>query len=487
MDRSQIDRRQFLKQTAAATTAAAIVPAAAATAAKPTKRPNVLYVFSDQHRALSLPGEAFNQALAPNFDKFRHESLSMDNCISNYPLCTPHRAILISGRYSCQTGIIHNGFPLKASEVGLGTTFANAGYHTGYIGKWHLSQEGEGQAVPAGPLRFGFEHWYIWANTNKHYDDWTFDPVTGARIDMPGYQPTRMTDQAIDFINHQKNAEKPWFLVLSWNPPHPPFNPPDEELKLYDDATLKLRPNVRLPTAADKLTNPYPGLESLEDLRKAEQGYYGGISAVDKEFARLLKTLEENGMSEDTVVIYTSDHGEMMGSHGHMAKQMPHEESCRVPFFVRWPGFKGRGEKSDALFASVDIYPTLCGLAGIPVPQHCSGHDMSSLMHGDKKAHESEYVFLMNEKGPPTRQEVNVQTYRGVRTKTHTYAVQLDGRWCLYDNIADPYQMKNLVKDPAQRPLIDKLDAALMAWMKSTGDTFPYATAIQSWSTYPGA
>ncbi len=206
---------------------------------------------------------------------------------------------------------------------------------------------------------------------------------------------------------------------------------------------------------------------------------------MDKEFARLLHALDENGMADDTIVVYTSDHGEMMGSHGHMGKQMPHEESCRVPFFVRLPGRKGRGETSDALFASVDIYPTLCGLAGIAVPKHCSGRDFSALMRGDKQFSSAEMVFLMNDKGPADRMEVNTPTYRGVRTGTHTYAVQLDGRWCLYDNDADPYQMKNLVKDPANKPLMEKFDKALIAWGHSMGDDFPYDKALKSYSSYP--
>ena len=480
-----MNRREFVKHGAAASTAAALPLSAAAYAPTSSKRPNVLYVFSDQHRAMSLPGEAFNQAMAPTLDKFRHENLSMDACISNYPLCVPHRAILMSGRYSYLSHVTQNEHTLEPQVPGLGENFQKAGYHTGYVGKWHL-YHGEGVFTPPGPYRFGFEDWHAWANTNKHYDGITFNPVTGEKITMPGYQPTRMTDQALEFINKQKGAEKPWFLVLSWNPPHPPFDPPAEDRDLYDQGALKLRPNVRFPTPADKIVNPYPQLDSLDNLRRAEQGYYGGITAVDKEFARLLKALEDNGMADNTIVIYTSDHGEMMGSHGHMAKQMPHEESCRVPFLVRIPEMKGKARNSDMLFASVDIYPTVCGLAGLPAPSHCSGRDYSPLMRGDTSFKAPEMVFLMNDQGPSDHQEVNVQTYRGVRTKTHTYAVQLDGRWCLYDNVADPYQLKNLVKDPANQALIEHFDAALIAWSKSTGDPFPYQKVLGSYSAYPG-
>ncbi|MFP5233089.1 MAG: sulfatase [Acidobacteriota bacterium] len=480
-----MNRREFVKHAAVASAAAALPASVQASGKQPAKRPNVLYVFSDQHRAVSLPGEAFNEAIAPSLSRFRGENLSMDSCISNYPLCAPHRGILISGLYSPQSGLVHNSQTLEPTIPGLGDAFQKAGYNTGYVGKWHL-YHGEGVFVPEGPYRFGFEYWQVWANTNQHYNGIVFDPKTGARVVMPGYQPTRMTDQAIEFLNQQKNAEKPWLLVLSWNPPHPPFNPPAAERDLYNAPSLKFRPNVRLSTPADNLRMPYPPLKSFETLREAEQGYYGAITAIDQEFARLLKTLDENGMAEDTIVVYTSDHGEMMGSHGHMAKQMPHEESCRVPFFVRLPGMTGQGRTSDVLFSSVDIYPTLCGLAGIPIPKHCSGHDFSAVMrgHGDH-APTPEMVFLMNDRGPYPRMEVDVPTYRGLRTSTHTYAVQLDGRWCLFDNTADPYQMKNLVRDPANRALIEKFDSELIAWSKSTGDQFPYEKALGSYSSYP--
>ena len=479
-----MNRREFIRRGAAASLAAAAPPARAAD--RSAKRPNVLYVFSDQHRAGSLPGEPLNQALAPTFDRFRNENLSMEACISNYPLCVPHRAILMSGLYSCQSQIVHNQQTLQPVAPGLGETFQKAGYHTGYVGKWHL-YDGENKFVPKGPYRFGFEDWHAWANTNKHYDGITFDAETGARQIMEGYQPTRMTDQAIEFLNGQKGGAKPWFLVVSWNPPHPPYNPPPDDRDLYNRASLKFRPNVRMPVPGDRVVNTWEALASMDTLREAEQGYYGGISAVDKEFARLLKSLDDNGMTDNTIVIYTSDHGEMMGSHGHMAKQMPHEESCRVPFFIRLPESRGHGRKSEALFSSIDIYPTLCGVAGIPAPRHCAGCDFSGLMRGDSSFKEPEMVFLMNELGPPNRQEANTPTYRGVRTKTHTYAVQLDGRWCLYDNIADPYQMKNLVRDSAHKSLVETFDAALIRWSKATGDAFPYEKVLQSYSSYPGA
>ena len=477
-----MDRRQFLKNSATLSTAATLGRTAHALTKR--TRPNVLYVFSDQHRAMSMPGERDSQVVAPVLDRFRKQNLEMRACISNYPLCVPHRGIFISGLYPNQSKVNNNESTLEPVVPGLGTTFHDAGYNTAYVGKWHL-YHGESEWVPPGPYRFGFEYWRVWANTNKHYDGITFDE-TGKRIEMPGYQPTRMTEQAIEFLQSQKGADKPFFMVVSWNPPHPPFDPPADDRAPYDPATLIERPNVRFPKPEDKLTNPYPQLASPETLRKAEQGYYGGVTAIDKEFNRLLQELEKLGMADDTIVIYTSDHGEMMGSHGHMAKQMPHEESCHVPFYLRIPGAT-RGTKSDVLFSSVDIYPTLCGLASIKVPSHCSGQDFSGVMRGRAHGPDPEMVFLMNNQGPSTRQEVNVQTYRGIRTRTHTYAVQLDGQWCLYDNVADPYQMHSVLKEPAQQALIAKLQKALLAWGRQTNDTFPYEAAFRQYSAYPTA
>ncbi|MES2393006.1 MAG: sulfatase [Acidobacteriota bacterium] len=516
---SSISRREFVTAAAAATVATGLEGVGQPKAAR--KQPNVLYVFGDQHRAQSLPGQPFCPVIAPNFERFRRENFSMDTCISNYPLCTPYRAILMSGRYPQQTGIMHLDMLLSMNEGALGETFQKAGYATGYVGKWHLGGPGENQhIIPAGPDRLGFEDWQAWAGTNQHYHAWTFDQKTGEKISPEGWQPIPMTDEAIGFLKRQ-SKEKPWFLVVSYNPPHPPYNPPEQELEQYPMNSLEFRPNVHTETPGPDTTGTAQFLESDDDIHKAMQGYYGAITGVDEQFGRLLKALDENGQDEDTIVIYTSDHGDMMGSHGRIGKQVPFEESVRVPFLVKYPGMMRKGGSSDALFSAVDIYPTLCGLAGIPVPGHCSGRDLSGVIRG-RSVHEQEMVFLLNQvvgeeeglaepeaearsaepAGHPGRRGravqrregegeggtlkfVNMPSYRGVRTRTHTYAVTLTGRWLLYDNVADPYQLKNLVHDPAQISLMEKLDAAILAWMKSTGDTFPYVENTKRYSSFP--
>lgn len=486
-----MNRREFLKTGAAAavTTTASLE----ARAAIKRKRPNVLFVFSDQHRASALPGEPYNQALAPNIAAFRERNCSMDQCVSNYPLCSPFRAILLSGLYPQQNGVLGNVDVLEPSVGPLGETFRSAGYHTGYIGKWHIhGQESVGREdlefIPKGPYRMGFEDWRVWANTNDHYHTWTFDQETGEKIKHEGWQPVRMTDEAIEFLKAQPK-NKPWFLMLSWNPPHPPFDPPETETAPYQLDGIKFRPNTR--TQANAI-GEHRAVRSESSLRKSAQGYLGGITGVDKEFARLLKALEETGDAKDTIVVYTSDHGEMLGSQGRMGKRVPFEESCRIPFIVRYPGVTEARHKCSVPFSAVDIYPTMCGLAGVPVPKHCAGLDLSDAMRG-RNVREPEHVFLLseNERGDAPdggrsngmREEQSSKftggcpPYRGIRTKTHTYIVADTGRWLLYDNIADPYQMKNMIGEMSMQPLMEKLDAAIEAWLHSVNDKFPYTEA----------
>lgn len=213
---SIINRRDFVKTGAAATLAATSLKGIGETKTR-RKQPNVLYVFGDQHRAQSLPGEPFSRVIAPNFERFRSENFSMDTCVSNYPLCTPYRAILISGRYPQQTGIMHLDMLLSMKEGALGETFQKAGYATGYVGKWHLGGPGENQhIIPAGPDRLGFEDWQAWAATNQHYHAWTFDQKTGEKISPEGWQPIPMTDQAIGFLKRQsKESLGSWWFRIT--------------------------------------------------------------------------------------------------------------------------------------------------------------------------------------------------------------------------------------------------------------------------------
>ena len=295
---------------------------------------------------------------------------------------------------------------------------------------------------------------------------YTFEPLTGARINPKGYNATLMTDQALEFIDQRD--DDPWMLVVSVNPPHPLYtDAPPELMKRYRDSQLQMRPNA---------VARHSGNESGRrgrPIREKLIGYNAHISAVDIELGRLMAKLEETGQSNNTILVYTSDHGEMMGSHDLMGKRLPHEESARVPFVVRFPTAIPAGQRTATLLGSIDLYPTLCGLAGIEVPPHCQGSDLSPALRGEP-LREPEHSFLMhmNIKG------VNVPIYRGIRTRRYTYAVGENGRWLLYDNQEDPYQQLNLVGDPARAKLVQELGGEILDYLKKAVDPYPFEQRV---------
>ena len=492
-------RREFLAEGASAAAGLMLTSAASGYSTPSNRRPNVLYVFDDEHRFQSMPGEPYSDpVVAPNIDAFRKANFSMERCISNYPLCSPYRGILMTGLWPFQNGIIRNWIELGTEFKSIGQAFDDAGYRTAYVGKWHLSGPGHDRAfIPPGPHRQGFQDWHVWGAVNKHMNySFTFNPDTGEKIQPMGYQATLMTDQAVKII-HDEHGDKPWMMIVSWHPPHFPVDDaPEADEAFFADKKVALRPNVKTGQGTREVA-------STESITRFHQGYYAHIRAIDREFGRLLKALDDTGQAENTIVIFTSDHGEMAGSHGRMYKQVPFEESVRVPFYVRYPGVTPKQASSDALFASIDIYPTVCGLAGVPAPSQLKGKDFSATLRG-KSTPESEVVFLMNV-GPPAAHHEHAAAaehhehaaangggfppphFRGLRSRTHTYAVASDGRWILFNHLDDPYQMHNLIDDPKQKPLMDHFDALILEWLKDANDPFDYSTALNRRSGAPAA
>ena len=494
-----MNRREFV-QTGIAAGLVAATGSSAEGKAQAKRQPNVLYVFDDEHRFQSMPGEPYSDPVeAPNLSAFRKENFSMERCISNYPLCSPYRGVLMTGLWPYQNGITRNWIELGTNFTSIGHAFANAGYRTAYVGKWHLSGPGHDRAfIPAGPHRQGFQDWHVWGAVNKHMSySFTFDPETGEKIQPMGYQATLMTDQAVKII-HDEHGDKPWMMIVSWHPPHFPVDDaPEADEAHFASKKVALRPNVQTGHAE---RGPVSSNAAIE---KFHQGYYAHIRAIDREFGRLLKALDDTGQADNTIVVFTSDHGEMAGSHGRMYKQVPFEESARVPFYVRYPGVTPEGKSSDALFASIDIYPTLCGLADVPAPTAVKGRDFSATLRG-RSTPESEVVFLMNQ-GDPAHAEEGAKRngatqggagkgngggygppdFRGLRSKTHTYAVASDGRWLLYDNTKDPYQQHNLIDDASQKPLVDHFNGLIADWLKDASDPFDFQGALKKRSAAP--
>ncbi len=446
-----LSRRQFLA-------AAGAAAASAATGAQQDSpaRPNIIYVFSDEHRYQSMSFTEMPGVHTPHMARMAREGFSFTHSISNYPVCSPYRAMMMTGRWPYQTGVIDNNIPLGHDEYALGDAFRDAGYRTAYIGKWHL---GGTRAEP-----FGFDLSLIWTETNTYYDHSRYHPRDGEPVRPKGYNATLMTDQALAFMRESWDA--PFLLVLSLNPPHADFtDAPPEKRALYPEGSLPYRPNVRDADDAQ--------IEIARRNRSPHyEGYHAHITAVDEELGRILAAVEASPKARDTIVVYSSDHGSMFGSHGVGSKRQPYEESIRTPFLVHAPGRVKRGA-TDALFGAIDVMPTLCGLAGIPVPGSCAGRDYSGHVRGEGGPEpDAQLIMHIAKDNASGGRNHPAPIFRGMRSARHTYFVLEDGTRFLFDNVTDPYQLQNRADDPDCAAIREQLHARLAALLKEAKDPF---------------
>jgi len=429
------------------------------------KRPHILIVLCDQWRAQATGYAGDPNVATPNLDRLAKESIHFSNATSNCPVCTPARATLLTGQHAHRHGLIVNDAPLDPEIPSLGKVLASAGYQTGWIGKWHVDGHGRREVIPR-ERRHGFEVWKAlecnhnyWESPYYDGDDTELSWWSGPHTECE-YDAFAQTNAAIDFLA-DRDTSRPFALCLSFGAPHEPYDKvPSEFLAAHEEKRLRLRPNVP------------PKLE--ESARRNLRGYYAHCAALDRCIGQLDDALKAHGLDEETLLLFISDHGDSLNSHGYWFKQLPWEESVGIPCLLRWPGLgeAGRGRRDLTPISLVDIMPTLLGLTHCPIPSTVQGRDYSSVVHGKvENLPDAAYLqivvpqgTLVQQGGPAARE------WRGLRTPTHTYARALDGPWLLYDNLADPYQLFNLVDDAAHRRLRDELDQRLQATMRDLGD-----------------
>lgn len=449
-----MSRRQFLAKSAAAAAVTLASPMIIVSSSS-VRPPNILFVFADQMRAQALRCMGNRQIQTPNFDRMAAEGVLFTNAFSGYPLCSPYRAMLLTGTYCQSNGVVTNDVALPAGQTTIAEVLKRHGYQTGYIGKWHLEWN-RNPFVPK-ERRQGFDYWAV-RNCDHQYFDSFVCMDTPEPVPLPGFEPDRQTDLAIDFIRTRKS--QPFCLFLSWGPPHDPYIAPENYLALYDASKIIQRPNVR------------------GDYRKALAAYYAMVTNLDDNFGRLMHALDETNLAEDTILVFTSDHGDMLGSQGHELKQRPWEESIHVPFILRYPRRVKRPLVTDVLMNAVDIMPTLLGLAGVEIPGSVQGEDLSRFVLGECGSR-PESVFLQNILPCHHAVETNIGPWRGVRTARYTYARWRDSGWVLYDNALDSYQMKNLIDKPEASALQERLEKELQRWFVRTKDDFASADEWQ--------
>ncbi len=472
------------------------------------RRPNLLFIMSDDHaaHAISAYGSKVNQT--PQIDRLAQSGVRFANCFCVNSICSPSRATIITGKYSHLNGVpTFNRF--DGSQPTVAKYLQQAGYYTGMIGKWHLGSD---------PT--GFDQWTILPGQGVYFDP-AFLDRNGRRV-IKGYVSDIITDLAIDFLKNRP-TDKPFFLMCHHKAPHRPWEPdaihkamfasrqiPEPatlrddyatrtdairecQQKVFQDLTrrdLTLQPpsgltgpernrwlnvkptEVEIETNGVKQTLTGPALDAWKYQRYL-QDYLACVQSVDDNVGRLLDWLDQNGLGTNTVVFYTSDQGFFLGDHGLYDKRFMYEPSLRMPFMVRWPGVAKPATVQDAMAINPDFAPTFLEIAGLPVPPDMQGRSLVPLLKGERPNNwrTSYYYRYYHDPG-----DHNTRAHYGLRTTTHKliYFWKKD-QWELYDLVKDPDELHNLYNDPTQEDLVAKLKVELYRLKKEVKDDDQYA------------
>ncbi|VGO18183.1 sulfatase family protein [Pontiella sulfatireligans] len=516
-----MNRRSFSKSI----TVGSAFLAGCSTTVSQEKQPNLLYVFPDQMRMHAMgfwKKPEFNKLLrtetdpvhTPNIDRLAENSVVFTQATSTHPVCSPHRAMLMSGMYPSRNGIedvnCHAGRPqgLLYNVEYFTDVLATAGYETAYVGKTHwqrtepffdkefnyvgTSEPPGGEYanaydtyIPPGRGRLSNKYWFQLFK-DDHFSSLGYsnrpELVNGKKDGQP-YKPGRFTpeveaDAIVDYLenkNGERDASKPFSLIWSPNPPHNPyFSPDDCEKDIYDtyyrDMPLDeqmYRKNVKPQLASEN---------KLYDPVKCTAVYYSLVTGVDRQLGRVLQALEKTGEADNTIVVFTADHGEMMGSHGVTGKNYYEDESFLVPFLICYPE-KIKPHADNLLMGSVDIMPSVLGMLGMKdrIPETVEGTDYSQgIITGD-------YASCPK---PKSALYLNMKR-KGVRTNRYTYCVHNGGRAEVVDNVKDPYQLNK--QEPSAIPVADleMLKKELGMRLELAGDGWAKDRKFPEWITYP--
>jgi arylsulfatase A-like enzyme len=485
-------------------------------------RPNILFIMSDDHaaHAISAYGSRVNQT--PNLDRLAKAGMRFDNCFAVNSICSPSRATILTGKYSHLNGVpTFNRF--DGAQPTVAKYLQAAGYYTGMIGKWHLGSD---------PT--GFDKWTILPGQGIYFDPAFIDPE--GRHVIKGYVTDIITDLAIDFIKNRPK-DRPFFLMCHNKAPHRPWEPDEKHRamfasrqipepptlrddyatrtdaihecrqKVFDDLTrldLKLEPPTDLkgparnqwlnvkPTEVEITVDGKQQALTGEALnswkyQRYMQDYLACIQSIDDNVGRLLDWLDKNGLSQNTLVIYTSDQGFFLGDHGLYDKRFMYEPSVKMPFIVRWPGVTKPGTAQEAMAINPDFAPTFMAAAGLPVPAGMQGRSLIPLLKGERPAdwRTSWYYRYYHDPG-----DHNTRAHYGVRTTTQKliYFWKKD-QWEMYDLVKDPDELHNLYNDPAQKDAVARLKTELYRLKKEVkdDDQFAYEQPPQGVGAQPGA
>jgi arylsulfatase A-like enzyme len=422
-------------------------------------KPNVIVFFTDQQRwdSTGLAGNPLD--LTPNFDRMAREGTHAPRAFTMQPVCGPARACLQTGMYASRNGCVTNGIPVPTGVPLLGESFRNAGYQTAYIGKWHLGDDDHANPGPVKPSqRGGYDYWLasnILEFTSDAYQTTLYDNENKP-VHLPGYRVDACTDAAIRYVDQHK--ADPFFLFLSFIEPHHQNHRDDYPAPTgYEE---RYRGRWTPPDLAAL------GGSSAQHLA----GYWGMIKRLDEALGRLLDALKSQGILDNTIVVFTSDHGCHFKTRNPEYKRSCHDSSIRVPLALRGPGFDGGGSLRQ-MVSLIDLPPTLLDAAGIDVPATFQGRSILPLLRGQPAEWPDDVYIEISES----------QCGRAIRTGRWKYGVDAPdakksdacaARYAeryLYDLDADPYELRNLIGSEAHAPVAARMRQRLLGRMKTIG------------------
>lgn len=482
--------------------------------------PNVVYVFPDQMRNHAMgfwrESEYSNRINAktdpvhtPSLNKFAGQSLVLSSAISNCPISSPHRGMLLTGMYTENSGVplnCNSNRPksyLRPDAITVSDVFRDSGYDCAYIGKLHVDYplpndpENPGNyvenkqpvwdAYTPPERRHGFNYWYSYGTFDVHKNPHYWD-TEGKKHEIHEWSPIHEASVAIDYIknnNGQRDPGKPFFMMISLNPPHSPYESLDdcmeEDYVLYQDIptdSLLVRPNVDR-SMKKKASAPY---------------YFASVTGVDRAFGRILNALKEEGLEQNTIVVFTSDHGETMCSHGLSdPKNSPYSEAVNVPFLIRYPQ-KIEHRVDDLLLSTPDIMPTLLALCGLEeaIPEKVEGNNLAGFFTGRMNEGRPDGALYIKNGDDEITDKGLVCSYfplsRGIITHHYTLVYSIDRAYrlkeiLLFDNLADPYQMKNLDIN-TNRKTVDELNKKMIRLLKQANDPWYSNKILSDWLPY---
>ncbi len=460
-------------------------------------RPNILFIMSDDHAAHAISAYQSRINQTPHIDRIAREGMRFDNCFCTNSICAPSRATILTGLYNHENGVRTLVDSLDGRLLNFPQLLRASGYQTALVGKWHL-----GHGWPHDPT--GFDYWNVLPGQGDYFDPVMYD--MGTKVQMPGYVTDIITDISLDWLA-QRDAEKPFLLMLHHKAPHRPWLPDAAHAHLYEEDDLPApdtfdddyhsrpaaeaaRMRVDRDLHAEDLKAPVPGglspaEEKLWKYQRYIKDYLRCIAAIDDNVGRVLDYLDHEGLTDNTIVVYTSDQGFFLGDHGWYDKRFMYEESLRMPFLIRYPKEIAAGSVSDAMALNVDFAPSFLDWAELAIPAHWQGQSLRPLAQGHVPADwrtAMYYRYWMHldaihgvwaHYGIRTAQYKLIYYYGEALGTSGSTDLGTPKTWELFDLQADPYELTNLYDDPAMQPVVAELKAQLSTLQAAVHD-HPY-------------